>query len=85
MAGKKGFFEKVEAEVVNQAKGYVKEKITNKIIKYGEISILVLLSFILISIGISSILANTFPILSGGYSYILLGVVFLLISLALKI
>jgi len=85
MVKKKGFFEKVEAEVVTQAKGFMGNKIKKKIIRYGEISILVLLSFVLISIGISTILANTFPILSGGYSYVLLGLVFLGISYILKI
>jgi len=79
------FFESIEGEVVREAGEYVKDKVKTKLLRIGEISILAILAFILISFGIATILENTFPILSGGFSFILLGVIFLLISFSLKI
>ena len=82
---KKSLFEKVEAEVIGAGKEYVETKIKRKAIKIGEISILVILAFILISIGLGQILANTFPILMGGYSYLLLGFIYLLLGYLLNL
>jgi len=82
---KKTLFEKVEAEVINETKDYFKSKVQKKIIRIGELSILILISFILISIGVSAIIGNMFPILAGGYSYLLIGILLLLISYLLKI
>lgn len=82
---KKNLFESVEAEIVDGAKNYVENKIKKKAIRFGEISILIVLSFILISVGLAQVLANMYPILLGGYSYILLGIFYLLVSYILKI
>ncbi len=85
MVKKNNLFESVEAEIIDGAKDFVKEKVKKKVIRIGEISILILLSFIMISIGLGQILANMYPILMGGYSYLLLGITFLLISYLMKI
>jgi len=82
---KKSLFEKVEAEVIDAGKEYVETKIKRKAIRIGEISVLVILAFILISIGLSQLIANTYPTLTGGYSYILLGFIYLLVGFLLNI
>lgn len=79
------FFESIEGEVVREASEYVKGKVKSKLLRIGEVSILVILAFILISFGIANIIAFTFPLLSNGYSFVLLGFLFLLISFSLKI
>jgi len=84
MPKKKSFFEKVEAEVIDETGGYIRNKIKSKIIKYSEVSIFALLSFLLISIGISELLAVYFPVLVGGWNYILLGIVFLLAAVLIR-
>lgn len=82
---KKSAFEKLEAEIVHEAGEFVKEKVKRKVLRIGEISILIILGFMLISFGIASLLANYYPILSGGYSYLLIGVLFLIISYIMKV
>ena len=85
MAEKKGFFEKVEAQVVGAAENYVKEKVQNKLYRVGEFSILVVLGFFLVSFGIASLIAFYFPVLQNGYSYILLGLVLLLTAYFMRV
>lgn len=82
---KETLLEKVEGEVIDETKSYVDRKIKRKAIRLGEISVLIVLSFIMLSIGISMILAKIYPVLDNGYSYILLGLTYLLIGYFLKL
>ncbi len=84
MTKKKSFFEKLEAEIINDAGAYVKDKVTRKVIRVGEVSIAFLFAFILIIIGIAQLLEGFFPILENGLNYIVLGFLFFLIALILK-
>lgn len=82
---KKGIFETLEAEVVREAGAYVKDKVQRKILRISEISMLIILGFFLISFGLAQFIGAQYPILPQGASYMLLGIVFLLISYSLKI
>jgi uncharacterized BrkB/YihY/UPF0761 family membrane protein len=84
MGKDKGFFDTLEAEVVNEAKNYVKRKVTDKLVKIGEISVLVFMAFVMISFGLGMMLGHYVEILSNGLSYIVLGVVFLLLTLLFR-
>jgi uncharacterized membrane protein YkvI len=84
-SSKKGVFETIEAQVVKEAGNFVRDKVKQKVLRIGEISILIILGFILISFGIANILASFYPILGAGYNYLLLGIVFLIISFILKV
>jgi len=77
-------FEAVEGEIAETAKGYFQTKFKDKLIKYGEISILALLGFLMISIGIAEVIATYIHQLSGGFSYLVLGILLLLAALLLK-
>lgn len=81
---KESFFEKVEAEVVGAAGSYIKEKVTRKIIKLGEFSVLALLAMIMISIGIANLIGFYFPELNNGLNYIFLGMLFLISGFIIK-
>ena len=74
------FFEKVEGEVLREAGNYFKDKVKRKILKIGEISILVLLAMFLISFGLAHLIGYYIHFLGNGLSYIVLGLVFLLIG-----
>jgi hypothetical protein len=86
---KESLFEKVEAEVLegakSYAKSYVKEKVTSKLVRVGEISVSFLLGFILLIIGIVQIVGHYFPVLDNGFNYLIFGVLFLLIGMMLKV
>lgn len=80
----KSAFEKVEAQVVSAAGSYIKEKVTRKLLKLGEFSILVFLAFIMISFGIAIIMGNYFPQLNNGLNFILLGMIYLIIGFLIR-
>lgn len=83
----KSFFEKIEGEIVSEAEDYINyktEKVKNRLIKISEISLLIFIGFFLISFGLAAVLATYVPVLSGGFSYLVLGVVFIVISFLLK-
>jgi len=82
---KKGILESLEAEVVNEAENFVKQKVKNKILRISEISILIILGFFLISFGLAEFIEYQYPMIPQGMNYIGLGVVFLVISYLLKI
>ena len=71
--------------MVNEAGEYIRSKVKKKVLRFGEISILIMLGFILISFGIANILASFYPLLSGGYNYLIVGILFLMASFLLKI
>lgn len=81
---KNSFFEKVEAEVLEGATGYIKEKVGSKVVKWGEFSLFVLLAFICISIGVAELIGFYFSELSMGFNYILLGMLFLILSVFIR-
>jgi hypothetical protein len=84
MVQKKSFFEKVEAEVVSAGKSYVEQKVKKNLIKFGEISILVILAMFLITFGIGNLIGFYFPVLANGLNYVILGVIFLLVGMLLN-
>lgn len=77
-------FERVEAEVLHGAQQYLKDSVWKRVVKYGEFSILAFLGFILISIGLAELLAYAFPILEGGFGYVILGLIYFLIGWLIK-
>lgn len=81
---KSSFFESVEAEIIDQAKDIVKDKVKKKAIQIGEISALVILGAFLISIGIASLISLYFPQTAGGFNYIILGGLFLITGFLMK-
>lgn len=85
MVEKKGFFEKVEAQVIGKAEDYVKEKVQKKLYRVGEFSVLVVLGFFLVSFGIANIVAFYFPVLSNGWSFIIFGFILLLVAYFMRI
>lgn len=80
----KSFFEKVEGEILQGAQNYVKEKVTKKIIKIGEFSVMVFMAFILICFGVAYLIGHYFPLLDNGLNFILLGVIFLIVGFIIK-
>jgi hypothetical protein len=84
MVNKKSFFEKVEAEVVSAGKAYVGEKIKRNLIKFGEVSVLVVLAMFLITFGIGDLIGFYFPILANGLNYVILGFIFLFVGMLLS-
>lgn len=81
---KKSFFETVETEVLHEAQDYVRDKIAKRALKIGEMSSAFLLGFILLIIGVAEFLESAFPILDGGFNYLLLGVLFILVGMLLR-
>jgi hypothetical protein len=84
-SSKKGVFETLEAQVVKEAGNFVRDKVKKKVLRIGEVSLLIIIAFILISFGVAQILASFYPMLSQGYSYLLLGIVFLVISFTMRV
>lgn len=80
MSKKEGVFEKLEAEVVREAGEYMKDKVKRKVLKVSEISLLVIIGFILISFGLATIIGSYFPLLDNGLNFLILGVALLLIG-----
>lgn len=85
MKEKKSVFERLEAEVISETEDYIKEKVTKKVIKIGEVSVAFLVGFILVIVGIINLIGHFYPNLSYGYNYLLVGGLFLLIGVLLKI
>jgi uncharacterized membrane protein HdeD (DUF308 family) len=81
---KKTLFDRVEEKGVEMARDYVKEKVTKKIIRIGEMSIAFLLAAIFLTIGIVELTAHFLPFLQGGWNYLIFGIFFLIIALILK-
>lgn len=73
-------FEKLEAEVVKEAGNYVKDKVRRKVMRIGEISILVIMGFILLSFGLATLIGSYFPMLDNGLNFLILGIALLLIG-----
>lgn len=82
---KKGVFETLEAQVVEEAGNFVRDKVKTKALRIGEISLLIILGFILISFGLANLLGNYYPVLNNGFNYLLIGIVFLIVSFSLKV
>ncbi|MCA9487088.1 hypothetical protein H6501_06130 [Candidatus Woesearchaeota archaeon] len=82
--GDKKIFERFEAELVHQAKGYVRDRVTKKLIQIGEVSLAFFMAFLLLVLGLAQILGTYVSFLSGGWNYLLLGACFLLVGLVLK-
>lgn len=81
---KKNKSSSIEAELVSGVGNYVKNTVTRKILKWTEISVLVLLALIMISIGIAFFIGSYFPNLNNGLNFVLLGMVFLIASILIK-
>lgn len=73
--------EEVESEIVSEVEDFAIKKVKKKLIKIGEVSVFFLLAAILIVVGIAQIIAFYFPVLDGGFSFLLMGVIFLLLAL----
>ncbi len=81
---KKSFFETVETEVLHEAQDYVRDKVAKRALKIGEMSAAFLLGFILLIVGVAEFLEFVFPILEGGFNYLILGVLFILVGVILR-
>lgn len=84
MTKKKGFIDKVEAEVVSAVKSYAGDKVKKKLIKIGEVSALVVLAMFLVSFGLAELLGTYFSVLSNGLNFVILGTVFLIVGLLIS-
>jgi hypothetical protein len=76
----KTMIEQLEGEVIKGAEELIKGTIKRKIIRIGEISVLIFMAFVMISFGLGQLIAFYMPILANGLSFMILGVLFLLIS-----
>lgn len=85
MAKQKGVFEKLEAEVISETEDFIKGKFKKNMLKLGEVSIAFLTGFLLVVVGLVELLAVYYPNLSGGFNYLLIGVLFLIVGLLLKV
>lgn len=85
MAKQKGVFEKLEAEVISETEDFIKGKFKKNMLKLGEVSIAFLTGFLLVIIGLVELLAVYYPNLAGGFNYLLIGVLFLIVGLLLKV
>jgi hypothetical protein len=81
---KESFFEKIEDGVVETAKDFVNGKVKKRVYRFGEFSLFLILSIVMISFGISFLIGKFVPILDGGFNFIIVGTLFLIISLYLK-
>jgi hypothetical protein len=77
--------ESIETEILRDAGHFVRDTVKRKVLHIGEISVLILLGFILISFGLANLLAKYFDALAGGYNFILLGVLFLIVSYLIRV
>ena len=84
MTKKKSFIETIEGEAIHEAEDYFKNKIRKRAIKISEMSASFLLGFILLIIGVAEFMSAQFPILEGGFNYLILGIIFILIGLILR-
>lgn len=84
MAKKKSFIEAVEGEALHEAEDYFKNTVRKKAIKLSEMSASFLLGFILLIIGVAEFMVTQFPVLEGGFNYLILGVIFIIIGLVLR-
>lgn len=82
---KSGIFEKIEAEVINGAQDYVKGKIKKKIYRISEVSMLIVVGFILVSFGVALMMGSMYPVLANGYNFMILGILFLVVSFVLRV
>ena len=84
MTKKKGFFDKVldfgSQKIEEVVEKYVQEKITNRIIKIGEVSLAFFLGVVCIVVGIAQFIASLLSVLENGLNYILIGIVLLFIA-----
>lgn len=71
----------IERQLINTTKDYVNAKIKKKILKVGEVSVLIILGFILISFGMSYLIGYYFPIIGNGLNFILFGIILLIMGL----
>lgn len=81
---KHSFFETVEGEVVKEAGHYFRDRVKAKVLKWTEFSVLALLALIMISFGIANLIGSYVPELSNGLNFVLLGMVFLIMSLLVR-
>jgi hypothetical protein len=80
----KSFFKKIEDEIVDEAEEFIKEKVEKKAIRIGELSVFAVTAYAMFVLGITHLLERFFPVLQGGYSYILMGGVFLIMFLIIN-
>ena len=80
MAKKKGIFEKIEAEVIQEAEVLIKKKLKRKMIQIGELSIYTISALLMFLFGLARLLAYYLPILDNGLNYLILAVIFLMLG-----
>ena len=73
-----------DAELVSGVGSYVKDKVKRQILKWTEISVLVLLALIMISFGVATLVGQEFPNLNNVLNFILLGMVYLVASILIR-
>ena len=80
----KGIFEKVldfgAQKLENTVEQYVEEKITNKLVKIGEVSLAFLLGIICVIVGVAQFAASQIAFLENGLNYVLIGSILLLLA-----
>jgi len=81
---KESFLERVEDQVIEGTKHFIDGTVKKRIYRFGEFSLFLILSFIMFSFGIAFLIGKFVPILSGGFNFIIVGALFLIISLYFK-
>ncbi len=60
------------AEIVTGVASFFSEKVKQSVIKYSEVSVLIVVGIFLAGIGVAKILEHHFSLLSNGFAYLLL-------------
>ncbi len=77
-------FEKLEKEILKETKEYVKNDVKKRFIKLAEVSVIIFLGFISLTIGLAELLGNFFKVLDNGFNYIIIGFLYILIGFLLE-
>lgn len=84
MTKKKNFFDKLldfgTLKVEEVVKNYIQEKVTNKLIKVGEVSLAFLVGLLCVIVGITQFIAYQLSFLENGLNYIVMGSVLLFVA-----
>ena len=78
------FIEKIEDQVLDGAKNFIDGTIKKKVYRFGEFGLFLVLSLIMFSFGAAFLLGKFVEVLDGGFNFIIVGGLFLIISLYFK-
>lgn len=74
------FFSFTKNRIQNSIDEYIKKNVTQKVVRYGEMSLAFLMGCILVLVGLAQFIASQISFLENGLNYIVLGSILLLIA-----